>query len=354
LKVVTVVGARPQFIKAAVMCRALARSCQVEHTLIHTGQHYDAEMSGIFFEELDIPAPQVNLAVGSASHAVQTAEMMRALEPVLESAAPDWLLLYGDTNSTLAAAMVAAKLCIRQAHVEAGLRSFKRSMPEETNRIVADHLGDLLLCPTTTAMENLINEGLGERSVLTGDIMHDAVLIFREIAERKRGDLAGKWRRESFALATVHRAENTDDTARLTDILDALEEISRIICPVLLPLHPRTQARLDRVGWNAQNVTIVRPISYLEMLLLESRARMILTDSGGVQKEAYFVRVPCITLRAETEWIETLENGCNQIAGTDRSCILEAARRIDSAGPWGTPFGKGDAAAAILRALLEW
>jgi UDP-GlcNAc3NAcA epimerase len=353
LKIVTVVGARPQFVKAAVMCRALGRCSQIEHTLIHTGQHYDAEMSQIFFEELNIPPPQVNLAVGSASHAVQTAEMMRGLEPILESAAPDWLLLYGDTNSTLAASLVAAKLCVRQAHVEAGLRSFKRTMPEETNRIVADHLGDLLLCPTTTAMENLTREGLGNRSVLTGDIMYDAVLTFREIAERRGGELAEKWRSGSFALATVHRAENTDDTARLIGILNALEEISETICPVLLPLHPRTQAQFDRAGWAPRCVNIIRPVSYLEMLLLEGRARMIVTDSGGVQKEAYFARVPCITLRNETEWIETLENSCNQIVGTDPSSILDAARRIGSAGPWGAPFGDGNATAAILRALLE-
>src|SRR5579864_680725 len=288
LRIVTVVGARPQFVKAAVMCRALLRCPQIEHTLIHTGQHYDAEMSEVFFEELNIPAPRVNLAVGSASHAVQTAEIMKGLEPVLEHAAPDWLLVYGDTNSTLAAALVAAKLGIRQAHVEAGLRSFRRSMPEESNRIVADHLGDLLLCPSAAAMQNLENEGLADRAVFTGDVMYDAVLIFREIAERRSGPWAERWQPGTFALATVHRAENTDDTARLIGILEALEEISTTICAVLLPLHPRTQARLDQVGWKARSVTIMRPVSYLEMLLLEKRARMILTDSGGVQKEAYF------------------------------------------------------------------
>jgi UDP-GlcNAc3NAcA epimerase len=350
---VTVVGARPQFVKAAVMCRALLHCGQIDHTLIHTGQHYDAEMSGVFFEELNIPPPQANLAVGSASHAVQTAEMLRGLEPILESAAPDWLLVYGDTNSTLAASLVAAKLHIRQAHVEAGLRSFNRSMPEETNRIVTDHLGDLLLCPTGIAMENLKREGLASRAVLTGDIMYDAALIFRDIAERRGGELVEKWQPGSFALATVHRAENTDDTTRLTSILTALEEISTSFCPVLLPLHPRTQARLERIGWKAQSVSIIRPVSYLEMLLLEGRARMILTDSGGVQKEAYFVRVPCLTLREETEWIETLENRCNQIVGADPSKIVEAAGLIGSAGPWGTHFGDGNASALILRALLD-
>jgi len=353
LKIVTVVGARPQFVKAAMMCRAFLRCNHVEHTLIHTGQHYDAKMSGVFFEELNIPAPQVNLAVGSASHAVQTADMLKALEPVLESAAPDWLLLYGDTNSTLAASLTASKLHIRQAHVEAGLRSFKRNMAEEANRIVADHLGDLLLCPTPAAMENLQREGLADRAVLTGDIMYDAVLTFREIAERRGGELAENWQRGAFALATVHRAENTDDTGRLIGILSALEEVSAKFCPVLLPLHPRTQTRLESLGWRAERVSIIRPVSYLEMLLLEGRARMILTDSGGVQKEAYFMRVPCITLREETEWIETLKNNCNQIAGTDSANILLAAQDIDSAGPWGAPFGDGNATSAILSALLD-
>jgi UDP-GlcNAc3NAcA epimerase len=309
-------------------------------------------MSGVFFEELNIPAPQVNLGVGSASHAVQTAEMMKGLEPILESAAPDWLLVYGDTNSTMAAALVASKLCIRQAHVESGLRSFKRSMPEELNRIVADHLSDLLLCPSVVAMQNLRNEGLADRAVFTGDVMYDAVLIFREIAERRGGPLAEKWQHGAFALATVHRAENTDDDGRLTDILEALEEISAAICPVLLPLHPRTQARLKQLGWKERSVTIMRPVSYLEMLLLEARARMILTDSGGVQKEAYFLSVPCITLREETEWLETLENHCNQIVGTDRERIVKGARSTASSGPWVTPYGDGQAAGVIVQTLL--
>ena len=351
MKIPTVVGARPQFVKAAAICRALLRFPQIEHSLIHTGQHYDAQMSSVFFEELSIPSPQVNLAVGSASHALQTAAIMKGLEPILESSVPDWLLLYGDTNSTLAAALVASKLHIRQAHVESGLRSFKRSMPEEVNRIVADHLSDLLLCPSAAAMENLRKEGLADRAEFTGDVMFDAVLIFREIAERRGGQMAERWQPGKFALATVHRAENTDDTGRLTGILEALEEISTTIYPVLLPLHPRTQARLDAAGWLARSITIIRPVSYLEMLLLEGRARLILTDSGGVQKEAYFMRVPCITLREETEWIETLENGCNRIAGMDPARIVAAARAIDSSGPWGNPFGDGQAAAKIVQIL---
>jgi len=353
VKVMTVVGARPQFVKAAVVCRALLSRPGIEHTLIHTGQHYDASMSGVFFQELGIPEPQLNLAVGSAPHGVQTAEMMRGLEPVMEAAAPDWLLLYGDTNSTLAAALVASKLNIRQAHVESGLRSFRRSMAEEVNRIVADHLADLLFYPSNVALQNLAHEGLQDRAVFSGDVMYDAVLMFRTIAEAKGGPLAEKWKPGQFALATVHRAENTDDEARLTGILEALEEISETLCPVLLPLHPRTRARVEQLGWKPRTLTIVEPLSYLEMLLLQGRARMIVTDSGGVQKEAYFMQVPCITLREETEWIETLEHGCNQLTGTGRSEILAAARRMESTGLWGTPFGNGQAAQKIVQTLCE-
>jgi UDP-GlcNAc3NAcA epimerase len=354
LRVVSVVGARPQFVKAAVVCRALADSPQIDHTLIHTGQHYDAGMSEVFFHELDLPAPQINLGIGSASHARQTAEMMKGLEPALEAANPDWVLIYGDTNSTLATALVASKMGVRQAHVEAGLRSFNRRMPEELNRIVADHLCDLLLCPTAAALRNLATEGLAARAVLTGDVMYDAVLRFRELAGRNGSALGRRWQPAAFALATIHRAENTDAPARLGAILDALEEISRDICPVLLPLHPRTAARLSRTGWTPRSLSIVPPVSYLEMLLLEGRSRFILTDSGGVQKEAYFLHLPCITLRDETEWVETRENDCNRVVGADRARIVEAARESVRSGPWLNPYGDGHAAEAILDAILKF
>ena len=349
----TVVGARPQFIKAATLCRALQNRPGVQHTLIHTGQHYDDAMSNVFFRELGIPEPHLNLGVGSGSHAVQTAEMMKGLESAMQSAAPDWLLVYGDTNSTLAATVVAAKLHIRQGHVEAGLRSFRRTMPEEINRIIADHICDLLFCPSEAAIRNLRDEGLEKRAVFTGDVMYDAVLLFRELAENRGGPLAERWQPRQFALATVHRAENTDDSERLRSILEALEQVSGEICPVVLPLHPRTQGCLDRMQWKPRALTIIPPLSYLEMLLLEGRARLILTDSGGVQKEAYFMGVPCVTLRDETEWVETLENRCNQLAGTDLSKILQAARQIASSGPWTAPYGDGHAAEAIVRALVE-
>ena len=353
MRVLSIVGARPQFVKMAVVCRAAATQ-GVEHHIVHTGQHYDAEMSDVFFQELDIPAPDHHLGVGSGSHGAQTGEMIKRLEPVLAQEQPDWVLLYGDTNSTLAGAVVASKMGLRVAHVEAGLRSFNRRMPEELNRIATDHLSDLLLCPTQTAIENLQREGLESRAVLTGDVMYDAVLAFRHRAERRGGPLAERWRPGAFALATVHRAENTDDRARLRNIMEALDQIATTICPVVLPLHPRTEKRLGEMGWAPRALEVIRPVSYLEMILLQSRARFILTDSGGVQKEAYFAKVPCITLRDETEWLETLENGCNALAGADSRKIQTAVLNATvQAGPWEAVYGDGRAGLAIIEALLN-
>ena len=357
MRVVSIIGARPQFVKAAAICWAVAgrtHGSPVDHRLIHTGQHYDAAMSDVFFTEMGIPAPDHNLEVGSGSHGVQTGEMMKRLEPVLASEQPDWVLLYGDTNSTLAGATVAAKLHIRVAHIEAGLRSYNRRMPEEINRIVADHLSDLLLCPTATSICNLAKEGLANRAVLTGDVMYDAAIKLRAEAERRGGPLADRWKKGEFALATIHRAENTDEPERLHGILKALEHIAGSICPVVLPLHPRTSKKLMELGWTPRAIQVIPPVSYLEMLLLEGRARFILTDSGGVQKEAYFVQVPCITLRDETEWVETLDNGCNTLAGATEKTILAAVEAADAgAGPWKNAYGDGAAGAAILNALDE-
>jgi UDP-GlcNAc3NAcA epimerase len=352
MRIVSIVGARPQFVKLAVVCRAVDRDAgKWRHTIIHTGQHYDPELSSVFFEELMIPGPDHDLDVGSGPHGAQTGEMLKRLEPVLAAEKPDWVLLYGDTNSTLAGALVAAKSGFSIAHVESGLRSHRRGMPEEINRIVADHLSDLLFCPTTLAVENLRKEGLHARAVMTGDVMYDACLAFREVAESRGGPLADAWRPGQFALATVHRAENTDDPERLRGILNALDCIARTICPVVWPVHPRTKKKLSEMGWSADSLTAIQPVSYLEMLLLEGRARFILTDSGGVQKEAYFLKVPCVTLRDETEWEETLENRCNTLAGCSEEKILEAAAGIDKAGPWTAVYGDGNAGAAILNAL---
>jgi UDP-GlcNAc3NAcA epimerase len=353
MKIVSIVGARPQFVKVAVICRAIAaaRDHSLQHRIIHTGQHYDFSMSDVFFQELSIAAPEHNLGVGSGTHADQTGEMLKRMEPVLIEENPDWVLLYGDTNSTLAGAVVASKLGQRLAHIEAGLRSYNRRMPEELNRIVADHLSDLLLCPTSAAMHNASQEGLASRSVLTGDVMLDATLASRKEAEQRGGSLAENWKPGQFALATVHRAENTDDPRRLGEILRALDHIAERVCPVVLPLHPRTRQCMASAGYSVRAVQVLPPCSYLDMILLETRARFILTDSGGVQKEAYFVQVPCITLRDETEWVETLENCCNVLAGADERAILRAVESCSSAGPWTAAYGDGTAGNQIVEIL---
>ncbi len=354
MHICSIVGARPQFIKLAVICRALAKRGPAEqwsHTIIHTGQHYDPALSAVFFDELAIPRPDYDLEVGSGTHGVQTGEMLKRLEPVLDATKPAWVLLYGDTNSTVAGALVASKLALRTAHIEAGLRSHRRSMPEEINRVVADHLSDLLFCPTRLAVENLRQEGLAERAILTGDVMYDASLAFREIAENRGGPLADTWRPGEFALATVHRAENADDPHRLQAIVMALNRIAATICPVVWPVHPRTKKRLDDLGLSVGRVATIQPVSYLDMLLLEGRARFILTDSGGVQKEAYFLQIPCITLREETEWQETLGNNCNVLTGACEEKILHAALEINKAGPWAALYGDGSSGNAMLNAL---
>ncbi|HTP33566.1 MAG TPA: UDP-N-acetylglucosamine 2-epimerase (non-hydrolyzing) [Candidatus Acidoferrales bacterium] len=351
MRIVSIVGARPQFVKLAVICRAVAERQGWVHRIVHTGQHYDPGLSSVFFEELGIPRPDHDLGVGSGAHGEQTGEMLKRLEPILAAEKPDWVLLYGDTNSTLAGAVVASKLVLRTAHIEAGLRSYRHGMPEEINRVVADHLSDLLLCPTTLAVENLRREGLAERAVLTGDVMYDAAIAYREAAERRGGPLAARWRAGEFALATVHRAENTDDPERLREIVRALEKIARTRCPVVWPVHPRTKKKLSEIGCALEAVQTIEPVSYFGMLLLEGRARFILTDSGGVQKEAYFFRVPCVTLRDETEWVETLAGNCNVLTGACEEKILEAACATAQAGPWTAAYGKGDAGGQILAAL---
>jgi UDP-GlcNAc3NAcA epimerase len=354
MRILSIVGARPQFVKMAVVCHWLRREAagaSIEHRIVHTGQHYDPNMSEVFFSELGIPAPDSHLGVGSGSHGAQTGEMIKRLETVVMDQRPDYVLLYGDTNSTLAGAVVCAKLGVPSAHVEAGLRSFNRGMPEEINRVAADHLCDILFCPTPEAVRNLEKEGLGSRSVLCGDIMYDAALHYRQLAETRSGDLSRRFAPREFVLATIHRAENTDDPEKLREIVAALESIAADVCPVVLPLHPRTRKCLDAAGIELRGVTVLPPVSYLDMLLLESRARFIVTDSGGVQKEAYFVELPCITAREETEWVETLENGCNILAGAHSDRILAAAARASQAGPWLKPYGDGNACGLMLSML---
>jgi UDP-GlcNAc3NAcA epimerase len=351
MRICSIVGARPQFVKLAVVCQAMARHTGWTHSIIHTGQHYDPGLSSVFFEELGIPRPDHDLGVGSGGHGEQTGEMLKRLEPVLMAEKPDWILLYGDTNSTLAGAVTGAKLGLRLAHIEAGLRSHRRTMPEEINRVVADHLSDLLFCPTRLAVENLAKEGLAARAVLTGDVMYDASMAYRKAAEQRGGMAADSYRPGEFALATVHRAENTDDPENLRAIVRALDRIARTVCPVVWPVHPRTRKRLSETGCETGAITTIEPVSFFDMLLLEARARLVLTDSGGVQKEAYFFRVPCVTLRDETEWVETLENRCNVLTGAREERIVGAAREIAKAGPWTAAYGDGNAGAAILNAL---
>ncbi len=348
MKILTVVGARPQFVKAA----AFSRVVRQRHTeiLVHTGQHYDTQMSAVFFDELALPQPDYHLGVGSGSHGVQTAQMLERLEPVIQREAPDQVVIYGDTNSTLAGALAAAKLCVPIAHVEAGLRSYVRDMPEEVNRIVADRLSTYLFAPTQNAVDNLAHEGIVAGVTLTGDIMYDALLRHAPIAAEKSravrnlGLVPG-----GYVLATVHRAANTDDPARLADIVDALALLHE---PVILPMHPRTRAALMGTDIEVEPpIRIIEPVGYLDMLALEQAARVVLTDSGGVQKEAYLLGVPCVTLRDETEWTETLEGGWNVLAGSDTERILAAAKRSRPAGAPPSVFGNGHAAERMVAAL---
>jgi UDP-N-acetylglucosamine 2-epimerase len=358
VKVLTVVGARPQFVKAGPVSRAL----RVAHTelLVHTGQHYDDAMSASFFRDLEIPAPEVNLEVGSGAHGEQTGEMLRRLEPVVLEHEPDWVLVYGDTNSTLAAAIVAAKIAYpggrrpKLAHVEAGLRSFNRAMPEERNRVVADHLADLLLAPTAAAVEHLEREGLAERALLVGDVMVDA---WRWAAAHADAHMpADAAAHPGYILLTMHRAENVDHPARLAALLEALgDTATRLGAPVIFPVHPRTRAILDRDGVRLPAaVHAIDPVGFLEMVALEQGARLIATDSGGVQKEAYLAGVPCITLRTETEWVETVDAGWNRVVGTDPQALNEAlADEAFLAGSRPRPelYGDGRTAARIVAAL---
>jgi len=326
MKIVSVVGARPQFVKCAPVSGELRRLAT--EILVHTGQHYDDRMSGVFFTELGIPAPEYNLGVGSGLHGEQTGEMLKRIERVLVDERPDRVLVYGDTNSTLAAALAAAKLGIAVAHVEAGLRSFNRAMPEETNRVLTDHVSALLFCPTTTAVKNLAAEGLTAGVHLVGDVMHDVLAGSLAAAETRSTVLATLGLRPAgYFLGTVHRAENTDRPERLQRIVGAFNDLAASTAPVVFPVHPRTRKLLDAAGWEiAPAVRMIEPVSYLDMLMLEKHARAILTDSGGVQKEAFWLHVPCLTLRDETEWVETLETGANTLVGADRAKIVACAR----------------------------
>lgn len=360
MQIVTVVGARPQFVKAAVVSRVLRSTAGIEEVLIHTGQHYDYNLSATFFEELEIPAPEYELGIGSAPHGAQTGRMLEAIEQVLMERGPDWVLVYGDTNSTLAGALAAAKLHFRVAHVEAGLRSFNRRMPEEINRVLTDHLAEALFAPTEAAVKHLHHEGIEGRKIhLVGDVMHDVALHYAAKAEGRTEVLAQHGvAAKQYVLVTIHRAENTDDPSRLGTIMDALAEVAREI-PVVFPAHPRTRAALRRSGWHPDGATplgLVEPVGYLEMVVLEKNAALIVTDSGGVQKEAYFYRVPCVTVRDETEWTELVELGANRLCTPrSREPVIRAVHAGLSDGfprqHSSSLYGSGDAAIRIASLL---
>ncbi|GBD92222.1 UDP-2,3-diacetamido-2,3-dideoxy-D-glucuronate 2-epimerase [bacterium BMS3Abin04] len=348
MKIVSIIGARPQFIKAAVLTKIIEKEPGVDEVLVHTGQHYDENMSKIFFDELEIPRPHYNLEVGSGSHAYQTGMMLEKIEKVLLSEKPDWIIVYGDTNSTIAGALAASKLHIKIAHVEAGLRSFNKLMPEEINRITTDRISDLLLAPSLNAMHLLKNEGLEKNAVFTGDVMFDSILFYQKLAEQKH-KLSEVIDEKEFYLATVHRQENTDDKTRLQNIFEAFSELD---LPVVLPLHPRTRTKLKEITVS-DNVKIIDPVSYLEMILLLKNSKKILTDSGGLQKEAYFLKKPCITLRDETEWIETTEGNWNFIVGTNKELILEKIK-VNQFVEQKNYYGDGKAGEKILTAILNF
>ncbi len=352
MRIVTIVGTRPQFIKATALSKALRKAGHCEF-LIHTGQHYDFEMSRIFFDELDIPEPAVNLEVGSGPHGWQTGQMLIKTEEVLMDQRPDFVLVYGDTNSTLAGALAACKMRIPLAHVEAGLRSYNPEMAEEHNRVVTDRVADLLLCPTRSAVANLEREGVTRGVHLVGDVMFDSVLHNLNLADArlrilKTLDLIGR----PYALATVHRAENTDSPVKLRGIFRALEMIAENELPVVLPLHPRTRQKLESTHIVLKRVQLIAPVSYLDMLTLERHAQVILTDSGGVQKEAYWSKVPCVTLRYETEWVETVQSGWNVLVGTDSERIVRAVKDVRPGSEIQDAYGDGRAAEKIVH-LME-
>lgn len=358
MKVAIIIGARPQFIKAAVVSHVFKKYGGIEETLVHTGQHFDSNMSDVFFDELGILKPEYNLGIGGGLHGAMTGAQLAGIEKVLLLEKPDWVLVYGDTNSTLAGALAASKLNISVAHVEAGLRSFNRRMPEEINRVVADHVSDLLFAPTELAMQHLEREGISaSKCHQVGDVMFDAALLFGNHANQS-SDILHRLSVESagFVLATVHRAENTDDFVRLRTIVSALGKVSKSL-PVIWPLHPRTRALLKEYNlYNLMsNVRLLEPVGYLDMVMLEQNAAVIATDSGGVQKEAFFYQVPCITLREETEWVELLDAGWNKLVPPlDESTISrEVLGAIGSRGEPITPYGDGKAGEKIANILLR-
>jgi len=352
MKVLTILGARPQFIKAGTVSREIAKYDEIEEVIIHTGQHFDANMSDIFFDEMKIPKPDYNLDINGLGHGAMTGQMLEKIEEVLLKEKPDWVMVYGDTNSTIAGALAASKLHIKVAHIEAGLRSFNMNMPEEVNRILTDRISNILFCPTQSAVENLEKEGydtLDIKIVKNGDVMQDGALFYKDLAVKPDVDLA-----DEYILSTIHRAENTDDPERLQAIFDALDEIAKDI-QIVLPLHPRTKKIIQNSKLNIQNLTIIEPIGYLKMVYLIKNAKLIMTDSGGLQKEAFFFEKPCITLRDETEWVELIDNRFNVLAGADKGKIIDLYRNYEFSNDFSIDlYGGGKASETIIRELLDY
>jgi len=369
IKILTILGARPQFIKAATVSRAISLHnekgyLRIQEVIVHTGQHYDFKMSNIFFDEMNIPHPDYQLECGNLNHGAMTGRMLGEIEEIILKEKPDHVLVYGDTNSTLAGALAASKLHVPLSHVEAGLRSFNMAMPEEVNRILTDRVSSHLFCPSATAVDNLKKEGFPFQTAnsntqniyIVGDVMYDATLFYANIAKNtvflKNWDLCEK----NYVLCTVHRAENTDNPERLISIFSALQEIAKSL-PVVLPLHPRTQNLLKMKGGSKllESITILEPVSYLEMQRLEMGAKVILTDSGGIQKEAFFHGVPCITLRDETEWVETVDLGWNQLVGSDQENLFSAFNKSKDTLPniSSSVYGCGDAATKCVEHLMS-
>jgi UDP-N-acetylglucosamine 2-epimerase (non-hydrolysing)/UDP-GlcNAc3NAcA epimerase len=349
MRIVTVIGNRPQFVKAAAVSRLLRE--HHDELIVNTGQHYDDELSRVFFEELDVPAPALELGIHDGSATSQTARMLEALEPALESLGPELVLVYGDTNSTLAGALAAAQRRVPVAHVEAGMRSFDRAMPEELNRVLTDHASDLLLCSTETAVANLEREGVAGEVRLVGDAMADVTLAFAPVAKERSTALAENGVSPGeYILATAHRAGNVDDPKRLLRLVELLEAVPG---PVVFPLHPRTRARLESAGLMGRlaGLEVTRPLGYLDFLTLASGARAVLTDSGGVQKEAYLLGTPCVTMRDTTEWVETIETGWNVLVDLDAGAALRALERTPPAGKRPELYGGGRAGERILAAI---
>lgn len=366
MKIITIVGARPQFIKAAAVSRAIRdynrsnSNCHIHEIIIHTGQHYDENMSQVFFDQLDIPRPDYNLEIGGGTHGAMTGQMLEKIEHILMAERPDWVMIYGDTNSTLAGAVAATKIHIPVAHVEAGLRSFNMRMPEEINRILSDRVSTLLFCPTDTAVANLSAEGVNGGNVINvGDVMYDASMFYRDLAKEKSNILSElKLRRKEYVLVTCHRAENTDHVERLTQIILGLSEISKNT-RIVFPLHPRTRKMITENGLmdKLESVEVIAPISFLDMVTLEESAYAIITDSGGVQKEACFFGIPCITMRDETEWVETIDSGVNVLVGANASKILQAFSEVNSSlfdNKVTTLYGDGQSGTKIVESMVSF